>query len=131
NTSRNGYYNATAGRNPDMVYGSLQCRGNIASQDCQSCARTAAKEIITEKRCPKSKQAIIWYEECMLRYSDQYYFNLMQDNPRVLFWSINNVTDPDKFNPILRDSIQSPSLILPPSSTNTSTTTSNCKYFVM
>ncbi|XP_026396766.1 cysteine-rich repeat secretory protein 38-like [Papaver somniferum] len=104
NTSRNGYYNATVGRNLDTVYGSLQCRGDIAaSQDCQICAETAAKEIITEKRCPESKRAIIWYEECMLRYSDEYYFNLMLDNPRFLSWNVNNLTDPDKFNPILRD----------------------------
>ncbi|KAI3870166.1 hypothetical protein MKW92_040697, partial [Papaver armeniacum] len=101
---RNGYYNATAGRNPDMVYGSLQCRGDIAaSQDCQTCAEAAAKEIITEKRCPKSEQAMIWYDVCMLRYSNQYYFNLMQDNSVAYFWNPNNVTDPDKFNPILGD----------------------------
>ncbi|KAI3922387.1 hypothetical protein MKX01_006076, partial [Papaver californicum] len=72
-----GYYNATAGRNPDTI--------------------------ITEKKCPESKQAIIWYEECMLRYSDQYYFNLMQDSPRVFLRNFINVTDPDKFNPILSD----------------------------
>ncbi|KAI3875988.1 hypothetical protein MKX03_026224, partial [Papaver bracteatum] len=106
NTSiiRNGYYNATAGRNPDTVYGSLQCRGDIAaSQDCQICAETAAKDIITEERCPNSKQAIIWYDVCMLRYSNQYYFNLMQDNTVVSLLNVNNITDPDKFNPILGD----------------------------
>ncbi|KAI3902458.1 hypothetical protein MKW92_008958 [Papaver armeniacum] len=103
-----GYYNATAGRNPDTVYGSLQCRGDIAaSQDCQICAETAAKEIITEKRCPKSKQAIIWYDECMLRYSNQYYFNLMQDNTVFSLLNVNNITDPDKFNPILGDLMNS------------------------
>ncbi|XP_026394160.1 cysteine-rich receptor-like protein kinase 10 isoform X1 [Papaver somniferum] len=100
---RNGYYNATAGRNPDTVYGSLQCRGDITSQDCQICAETAAKDIITEERCPNSKQAIIWYDVCMLRYSNQYYFNLMLDTPGVYLWNLNNVTDPNKFNPILGD----------------------------
>ncbi|KAI3986977.1 hypothetical protein MKX01_039912 [Papaver californicum] len=102
NTS-NGYYNATAGRNPDTVYGSLQCRGDITSQDCQICAEAAAKNITTDARCPKSKQAIIWYDVCMLRYSDQYYFNLMRDTPRVYLLNPKNVTDPDKFNPILGD----------------------------
>ncbi|XP_026392463.1 putative receptor-like protein kinase At4g00960 [Papaver somniferum] len=100
---RNGYYNSTAGRNPDTVYGSLQCRGDISSEDCQTCAETAAKDIITDERCPTSKQAIIWYEMCMIRYSNQYYFNLMQDSPRVYLLNVNNVTDPVKFNPILAD----------------------------
>ncbi|XP_026392465.1 cysteine-rich receptor-like protein kinase 10 isoform X2 [Papaver somniferum] len=105
NTSvvRNGYYNATVGKTPDSVYGSLQCRGDISSEDCQSCAKTAAKDIITDERCPISRQAIIWYDECMLRYSNQYYFNSMQDSPGVYLSNVNNVTDPDKFNPILAD----------------------------
>ncbi|MCL7047975.1 hypothetical protein MKW94_012394 [Papaver nudicaule] len=105
NTSiiRNGYFNTTAGRNRDTVYGSLQCRGDTSSEDCQTCAETAAKEIITEERCPVSKQAIIWYDVCMLRYSNQYFFNVMQDTPGVYLWNLNNVTDPDKFNPILGD----------------------------
>ncbi|KAI3959524.1 hypothetical protein MKX01_025040 [Papaver californicum] len=109
NTSiiRNGYYNATAGRNLDTIYGSLQCRGDISSEDCQNCAKTAAKEIITDERCPISKQAIIWYDVCMLRYSNQYYFNIMQDSPGVYLWNLNNVTDPDKFNPILGDLMNS------------------------
>ncbi|KAI3986575.1 hypothetical protein MKX01_014113, partial [Papaver californicum] len=102
-TARNGYYNATAGRNPDTVYGSLQCRGDVTSQDCQICAEAAAKEIITDATCPKSKQAIIWYDACMLRYSNQYYFNLMQDSPTVYLCNVNNVTDTDRFNPILGD----------------------------
>ncbi|KAI3907844.1 hypothetical protein MKW92_031937 [Papaver armeniacum] len=105
NTSaiRNGYYNATVGQTPDTIYGSLQCRGDISSEDCQSCAKTAAKDIITDERCPISKQAIIWYDECMLRYSNQYYFNSMQDSPGVYLSNVNNVTDPDKLNPILGD----------------------------
>ncbi|KAI3870168.1 hypothetical protein MKW92_040699, partial [Papaver armeniacum] len=105
NTSiiRNGYYNATVGRNPDTVYGSLQCRGDIiALEDCQNCAEAAAKDI-TEERCPNSKQAIIYYDVCMLRYSNQYYFNLMLDGPGISVWNLNNITDPDKFNPILGD----------------------------
>ncbi|MCL7022292.1 hypothetical protein MKW94_022065, partial [Papaver nudicaule] len=100
---RNGYYNATAGRNPDTVYGSLQCRGDISSEDCQSCAETAAKGITTKERCPISKQAIILYDVCMLRYSDEYYFNIMQDTPGVYLANVNNVTDPNEFNPILGD----------------------------
>ncbi|XP_026408966.1 cysteine-rich receptor-like protein kinase 10 isoform X2 [Papaver somniferum] len=105
NTSeiRNGYYNATVGRNSDTIYGSLQCRGDTSSEDCQACAETAAKGIITEDRCPVSKQAIILYDVCMLRYSNQYYFNIMQQSPEVYLWNTNNVTDPDKFNPILGD----------------------------
>ncbi|XP_026432685.1 putative receptor-like protein kinase At4g00960 isoform X2 [Papaver somniferum] len=39
----------------------------------------------------------------MLRYSNQNYFNIMQENPGVYLVNVNNVTDPDQFYPILGD----------------------------
>ncbi|RZC68730.1 hypothetical protein C5167_031918 [Papaver somniferum] len=79
-----GFYNNTVGRNRDIVYGSLQCR--------------AAKDIITDERCPISKEAIIWYDVCMLRYSNQYYFGTMQDSPGIYLSNlINATTDADQF----------------------------------
>ncbi|KAI3879032.1 hypothetical protein MKX03_019389, partial [Papaver bracteatum] len=99
---KNGYYrNATVGQSPDTVYGSAQCRGNVTLDACQACVEVATQEIKGENGCPNSKQAIIRLDHCMLRYSNQYYFNSMQDKPRVHFLSDESVSDPDRFRPIL------------------------------
>ncbi|XP_026432744.1 putative receptor-like protein kinase At4g00960 [Papaver somniferum] len=100
---QNKYYNATNGQTPDTVYGSLQCRGDIPQDECQSCVDFAIQDFNKTGRCPNSKQAIIWYEKCMLRYSNEYYFNSMQKTPAVFMWNRNNVSNPDQFNPVLND----------------------------
>ncbi|KAI3879028.1 hypothetical protein MKX03_019385 [Papaver bracteatum] len=37
----------------------------------------------------------------MLRYSNQNYFNIMQESPGVYLLNVNNVSNPDQFNRIL------------------------------
>ncbi|XP_026432687.1 putative receptor-like protein kinase At4g00960 [Papaver somniferum] len=98
---QNRYYNATVGQSPDTVYGSLQCRGDIQQDECQSCVDFAIQDFNKTGRCPNSKQAIIWYEKCMIRYSNEYYFNRMQENPGISLLNVNNVSNPDQFNRIL------------------------------
>ncbi|KAI3879034.1 hypothetical protein MKX03_019391, partial [Papaver bracteatum] len=98
---RNGYYNTTSGQTPDTVYGSFQCRGDVKLDDCKTCVQMGSQDMNTNQRCPSYKQAIIWFNECMFRYSNQYYFNIMQDKPTVYFLSLNNVSNPDGFNQIL------------------------------
>ncbi|MCL7051659.1 hypothetical protein MKW94_005333 [Papaver nudicaule] len=94
----NAYLNNTIGETPDTVYGSLQCRPNLSSI-CPACVKMAIQEI--KRRCPNSEQAIIWYDTCMFRYSDQFYFNIMQDRPGVYLWNVNNVSVPDQFTPVV------------------------------
>ncbi|XP_026392433.1 cysteine-rich receptor-like protein kinase 10 isoform X2 [Papaver somniferum] len=78
---KTGYYNTTAGRNPDSVFGSFQCSGFVTLENCQDCVDKATQEIMESDGCPNSKQAIIWYDECLLRYSDESYFSTMRDVP--------------------------------------------------
>ncbi|KAI3843598.1 hypothetical protein MKX03_005878, partial [Papaver bracteatum] len=94
------YLNYSVGQSPDTVYGSFQCRPDLDTSACPTCVKMATQEITG--RCPNSTQAIIWYAECMLRYSNQYYFGIMQDRPGVYLWnSVNNVSIPDQLTPIL------------------------------
>ncbi|KAI3863329.1 hypothetical protein MKX03_020144, partial [Papaver bracteatum] len=98
---RNRYDNATVGLNPDIVYGSIQCRGDVTLDTCQSCLDFGTRDI--NDRCPNSKKAIIWFDTCMLRYSNEYYFNIVQVTPAVYIWKPNNISNPDQFNPIVRN----------------------------
>jgi hypothetical protein len=63
-TRATGFSNASAGE----VSGLFLCRGDVNTAVCQDCVANATIEILG--RCPLDKVAIIWYGECLLRYSN-------------------------------------------------------------
>ncbi|GAA0184370.1 hypothetical protein LIER_31658 [Lithospermum erythrorhizon] len=69
------------------------CRGDIAIDTCRECLGIASAEIT--ERCPKEKESIIWYEQCMLRYNNISFFGTMATLPGKFMWNANNVPDPD------------------------------------
>ncbi|XP_054776911.1 cysteine-rich receptor-like protein kinase 44 [Prosopis cineraria] len=68
-----GYYMTIMGfGTTDAVNGLFLCRGDIISPAaCQECVTTAAKDITI--RCPNRTAAIIWSDQCMLRYTSKYF----------------------------------------------------------
>ncbi|XP_010247622.1 PREDICTED: cysteine-rich receptor-like protein kinase 10 [Nelumbo nucifera] len=100
--TNNGFYNTTAGRIPDRVYGLFLCRGDITDDVCQSCVETATQDII--QRCPNRKVATIWYDDCMLRYSDLSFFSVAS-GVSFYMWNTQNITDRNKFDQILDDTM--------------------------
>ncbi|KAK9931684.1 hypothetical protein M0R45_018952 [Rubus argutus] len=106
NATRNtGFYNATTGRTPtDSVYGLFLCRGDVTVAACKSCVTTATLEVVTH--CPIEKQVVIWYDDCMLRYSNQSFFSTAAESPAVFMWNTGIVTtEPNRFNQILEASM--------------------------
>ncbi|XP_031287229.1 cysteine-rich receptor-like protein kinase 10 isoform X2 [Pistacia vera] len=91
-----GFYNATAGQDPDKVYALFLCRGDVTPTTCQECVNFATSDIL--QRCPVQKESIIWYDPCLLRYSDEYIFSTMKGNPGAVFYDSNNVTEQVRFN---------------------------------
>ncbi|KAF8029065.1 hypothetical protein BT93_E1668 [Corymbia citriodora subsp. variegata] len=83
-----GFYNTTEGEDPDKVYGLFLCRGDVATNLCQSCISSATETII--ERCPGQMEAIIWYDECLVRYSNRSFFSIMETIPVI---PIINPTD--------------------------------------
>lgn len=68
----------------DVVYGSYDCRGDIADQFCRFCINSAINEIT--QRCPNGVSAVIWYDLCIIRYSNQNYFGKVVLTPS---WNIS------------------------------------------
>ncbi|KAF3451650.1 hypothetical protein FNV43_RR07745 [Rhamnella rubrinervis] len=103
--NNNGFYNTTTGQDSStVVYGSFLCRGDVTTADvCRECVATAAKGI--QQNCPLEKEAVIWYDLCMLRYSDVSFFGNL--NERNVFFTTNqqNVTEPDRFRQLLADTM--------------------------
>ncbi|KAK7253187.1 hypothetical protein RIF29_37700 [Crotalaria pallida] len=62
-----------------LLYGLFLCRGDVSSDTCQNCTRTATREI--KIQCASSSSAIIWYDTCMLRYSKKHFFGEGQTSP--------------------------------------------------
>ncbi|KAH1048666.1 hypothetical protein J1N35_039450 [Gossypium stocksii] len=95
-TRREGFYNTTAGSSPDTVYSLFLCRGDLSTSVCQACVTFATTDI--SQRCPNQTRAVVWYDECLLRYSDQYIFSVVNEEPSVLLANSQNITDRDRFD---------------------------------
>ncbi|XP_065636289.1 antimicrobial ginkbilobin-2-like protein [Quercus suber] len=98
-TRETGFYNTTVGQTQtpeNTVYGLFLCRGDLATNECQDCVSTAAKEIV-QQYCPEEKVAVVWYDECMLRYSNRSFFSVMENEPSKILWNLLDITEPDRF----------------------------------
>ncbi|XP_068322772.1 cysteine-rich receptor-like protein kinase 10 [Pyrus communis] len=99
-----GFYNVTVQTTNNAVYGLFLCRGDVVGTDvCETCVATATTE--APQRCPVEKQVVIWYDDCLLRYSDESFFSTVTESPRVYMWNTLNSTDPTRFNQVMATSV--------------------------
>ena len=77
NASNKEFYNTTVlGRNTsDTVHGLFVCRGDLPSQLCGQCVSMATKSYRSNLDWHSSNEAVILNDECMVRYSDLYFFS--------------------------------------------------------
>ncbi|XP_059661356.1 cysteine-rich receptor-like protein kinase 25 isoform X1 [Cornus florida] len=94
-----GFYNFTAGRSPNAVYGLFLCRGDVTTNQCHDCVRNASQEIL--QQCPNRTVAVIWYDYCLLRYSNRNIFSSADTSVAVYMINPQNVTEPTRFREAL------------------------------
>lgn len=70
---------------------------------CQECVKTASTDVLS--KCPNQKEAYIWYDECMLRYSNRSIFSLMEETPAISGTNDSFVNDPNIFDRTVEDSM--------------------------
>ncbi|KAI8525221.1 hypothetical protein RHMOL_Rhmol13G0212900 [Rhododendron molle] len=101
NNASNGFYNFTAGSSPpDVAYGLFLCRGDVAAASCRDCVEYATRDVV--ERCPWSKLATIWYDECLLRYSNLSIFAAAETRVWEVLENRQNVTNNEtRFNEVL------------------------------
>ncbi|XP_077252582.1 cysteine-rich receptor-like protein kinase 15 [Tasmannia lanceolata] len=98
NATHTGFYNATTGQSPDTVSARVLCRGDVTTAECRSCVDTASQDIL--QICPNRKSAIIFYDYCLLQYSNLRI--VPTDNSQAVYmWNTQNVTNPTQFNDVL------------------------------
>uniref|UniRef100_A0A6M2EQV4 Gnk2-homologous domain-containing protein n=1 Tax=Populus davidiana TaxID=266767 RepID=A0A6M2EQV4_9ROSI len=91
-----GFYNDSYGQNNDKVTAISLCRGDKKPETCRSCITNSSQELT--KLCPNQKEAYIWYDDCMLRYSNRSIVGSMEFGPRFWMYNPNNVTDEKEFH---------------------------------
>ncbi|XP_028804372.1 cysteine-rich receptor-like protein kinase 25, partial [Neltuma alba] len=96
-STSNGFGNRTAGSNEDKVYGLYLCRGDVNSSLCHSCVQDSSRLI--QQHCPNNATAVLWYPFCLLRYSNQDFFDNLTLRPRIpMFDASQNFTSAGEFD---------------------------------
>ena len=100
------FYNTTTGQNTsNPLYGIFLCRGDVTSEICRGCVADATKDLA--EKCSTEKVAVIWYDECMIRYSNESIFSTAVISPTVYLWNTNNINNQDQFNKLLNTAMTS------------------------
>ncbi|KAI9112375.1 hypothetical protein K1719_016572 [Acacia pycnantha] len=81
------FYNTTV-YSDETVYGLFMCRGDINLDLCHQCIMNAINQL-TDK-CLLSKEVVIWYEYCMIRYSNHSFFSIVDTQPTFVTMDQNN-----------------------------------------
>lgn len=55
---------------------------------CQACVQSASQSL--PQLCPSSVGAVVWYDECLLRYSNTSFFGRASLDPGFLMWNTQN-----------------------------------------
>ncbi|KAL8158773.1 hypothetical protein V2J09_000310 [Rumex salicifolius] len=79
----------------NQVFGQYYCRGDVNSALCHDCVQQASKTVFTN--CTNFKSAVVWYDECTLRYDNTSMVGVEAEHPLLYTLSLTNVTDPDNF----------------------------------
>ncbi|KAL2324337.1 hypothetical protein Fmac_023395 [Flemingia macrophylla] len=72
--SNNGFYRTSVGQyTSDDIDGLFLCRGDVNATVCHGCVAAAATNIT--RLCPNDTESYIWYDVCMLSYSNSTFDN--------------------------------------------------------
>ncbi|KAG6641676.1 cysteine-rich receptor-like protein kinase 26 [Carya illinoinensis] len=102
----NGFYNSSYGQNINEVHAIGLCRGDVQLDVCRGCLYNAS--YLLPELCPDHKEAIGWYDHCMLRYSNRSILGGIETSPNFTMWGINNVSAnyADQFFDVVRSLLE-------------------------
>ncbi|TKY45525.1 Cysteine-rich receptor protein kinase 8 [Spatholobus suberectus] len=73
-----GYNHKSIGNNTP-VYGLYDCRGDVVGYFCQFCVSAASRQVV--QQCPNRVSAVMYYNFCILRYSNENFFGNVTIHP--------------------------------------------------
>ncbi|KAA3489057.1 cysteine-rich receptor-like protein kinase 25 isoform X1 [Gossypium australe] len=90
NASDKSFYNDSL----NGIYSLFLCRGDVSSDVCRVCVSNATQTLT--QTCPSDKRAIIWYDQCLFRYSNINFLGQLRLYPRLFMWNAQNNTSPEE-----------------------------------
>ncbi|KAL2931595.1 Cysteine-rich receptor-like protein kinase 25 [Bienertia sinuspersici] len=97
---------STANGTTDAVYGLFLCRGDQNTTACSDCVKTATTTDLPKTYCPNSNVATIWYDECMVRYSNESLLGKMDVTPKVMLSNSEKIKgNQTRFGEIMRKTV--------------------------
>ncbi|KAK2991012.1 hypothetical protein RJ640_005494 [Escallonia rubra] len=98
-TNTTSFSSVSAGSDPDSVNGIALCRGDINQDVCRRCVDDSTRRL--RQLCTDQKEAIGWYDDCMVRYSDRSIYQSLETSPDSYYASMITVPDVGTFNKAL------------------------------
>ncbi|WCJ20319.1 cysteine-rich RLK (RECEPTOR-like protein kinase) 10 [Euphorbia peplus] len=98
-----GFYKTSAGQGPNDVFGLFLCRGDTSIAQCQTCVANGTEGIL--RNCPVEVEAVIWYDFCLIRYSNES-LDSMATRPVAFMANGQNISDQARFNDVLGSSMR-------------------------
>jgi hypothetical protein len=86
---QNGFYMTAAGKGANKIYGLTQCRGDISATDCAACI----KNVTVLQGCSNSKGVTLWFQWCLVRYSDRSFFGEWDQSGIMAIYNDTNFED--------------------------------------
>ncbi|XP_048141700.1 cysteine-rich receptor-like protein kinase 19 isoform X2 [Rhodamnia argentea] len=83
----------------EAVYGSFMCKGDVSKKECAECVKNARLAIT--RICRMTKVSFLWYDQCMLRFSDTNFTRKMELAPLLDGYNEENIEQPDEFMKLL------------------------------
>ncbi|OAY63342.1 Cysteine-rich receptor-like protein kinase 25 [Ananas comosus] len=80
---------ASTGKSLDQVFGLALCRGDVNATNCRTCLDVAPSDIL--QLCPYDKAAVIWYDDCLLRYSNQNFTSAFNNSEQVVLLNTQDI----------------------------------------
>ncbi|XP_052182789.1 cysteine-rich receptor-like protein kinase 44 isoform X1 [Diospyros lotus] len=96
NIDKYGFYSSSIGQNSDRAYAMALCRGDVRPETCHSCVNESIRAVT--QLCPNYKEAIGWFDNCTLRYSNESMNGKVVTRPDICMFNVNNATNKDRFN---------------------------------
>ncbi|KAJ4904458.1 Reverse transcriptase zinc-binding domain protein [Raphanus sativus] len=81
-----GFENETVGQDPDKVTGLFLCLGGLSLEACRDCVSFSVNESLTV--CPNQSEAVLYYDNCMLRYSNRDILSTVQTTEGYILSSL-------------------------------------------
>ncbi|KAJ9563220.1 hypothetical protein OSB04_008380 [Centaurea solstitialis] len=95
-----GFYNLSTGQANDTVNSVALCRGDVEPDSCRSCLNDSIVNL--RQLCPIQKEAIGYYDTCLLKYSNVEILGTTGIKFYVFFPGSETTTDVDRFYGDLR-----------------------------